>query len=107
MHDVVQRLAPDCVPLCLTDGFKESATALLPHCGYWRQPQRQRDTGPAPPRWRPRPQLCYAQVVKSYRRRRLVAVTPRVVFGTLETVPQVFAAGGEEPYRFWRKAAAR
>jgi len=33
VHQLVQRLAPDCVPLFLTDGFKEYATALLTHCG--------------------------------------------------------------------------
>jgi hypothetical protein len=31
VHQVVQVLAPDCVPLFLTDGFKEYATALLTH----------------------------------------------------------------------------
>ena len=31
------------------------------------------------PRWMPLLQLCYAQVVKSYRRRRIVGVTHRVV----------------------------
>jgi len=42
----------------------------------------------------PLPQLLYAQVVKSYRRRRIVAVTHRVVFGTMEAVEQVLAARG-------------
>ena len=34
------------------------------------------------PRWMPLPALLYAQVVKSYRRRRIVGVKHRVVFGT-------------------------
>jgi hypothetical protein len=34
----------------------------------------------------PRPQLLYAQVVKTVRRRRLVRVQHRVVFGTLGDV---------------------
>src|SRR5262249_1187717 len=42
VHQVVQVLAPDCVPLFLTDGFKEYMTALLTHYGYWVQPERQR-----------------------------------------------------------------
>jgi hypothetical protein len=42
----------------------------------------------------PLPGLLYAQVVKSYRRRRIVAVKHRVVFGTLEAVEQVLAACG-------------
>jgi hypothetical protein len=33
VHQVVERLAPDCIPLFLTDGFKESATALLTYVG--------------------------------------------------------------------------
>jgi hypothetical protein len=42
----------------------------------------------------PLPTLCYAQVVKTVRRRRLVAITQRVVFGTLEAVQQVLATHG-------------
>ena len=95
VHQVAQVLAPGCVPLFLTDGFKEYATALLTHFGHWVQPPRRQATGPAPkPRWMPRPQLLYAQVVKIVRRRRLVRVRHRVVFGTLEAVEHVLAACG-------------
>jgi IS1 family transposase len=95
VHQVMQVLAPDCLPLFLTDGFKEYGTALLSHCGHWVLPERQRAQGPAPkPRWMPLPQLLYAQVVKSYRRRRLVGVKHRVVFGTMERVKQVLSACG-------------
>jgi hypothetical protein len=83
-------LAPGCVPLFLTDGFKEYMTALRAHYGHWVQPSRRRAPGPAPkPRWMPLPQLLYAQVVKSYRRRRMVRVRPRVVFDALAGVKQV------------------
>jgi len=95
VHQVVQVLAPGCVPLFLTDGFKEYATALLAHFGEWVQPPRRQATGPAPkPRRMPVPQLLYAQVVKTMRRRRLVDVKHRVVFGTREAVGQVLAACG-------------
>jgi IS1 family transposase len=95
VHQVVQVLAPGCVPLFLTDGFKEYTTALLTHYGQWVQPERRQATGPAPkPRWMPLPQLLYAQVVKTVRRRRLVRVRHRVVFGTREAVQQVLAAWG-------------
>jgi IS1 family transposase len=95
VHQVVQVLAPGCVPLFLTDGFTEYATALRTHFGQWVQPSRRQDKGPPPkPRWRPLPQLLYAQVVKTVRRRRLVDVSHRVVVGTLEAVEQVFATGG-------------
>ena len=93
VHQVVQVLAPSCVPLFLTDGFKEYATALLTHFGQWVQPPRRQATGPVPkPRWMPLPQLLYAQVIKVTRRRRLVRVRHRVVFGTLAAVEQVLAA---------------
>src|SRR5215472_13572619 len=95
VHHVAQVLAPDCAPLFLTDGFREYLTALLTHYGQWVQPARQRAQGPAPkPRWMPLPQLLYAQVIKTVRRRRLVRVSHRVVFGTLEAVQQVLAACG-------------
>src|SRR5262252_7410820 len=95
VHQVVQVLAPDCVPLFLTDGFTEYATALLTHYGQWVHLPRQRAQGPAPkPRWMPLPQLLYAQVIKTVRRRRLVQVRHRVVFGTLEAIQQVLAACG-------------
>jgi hypothetical protein len=55
---VVRVLAPGCVPLCLTDGFKAYTTALLTHDGQWVQPARQQAQGPTPkPRWLPRPAL--------------------------------------------------
>jgi transposase-like protein/IS1 family transposase len=95
VHQVVQVLAPDCVPLFLTDGFKEYLTALLTHFGQWMQPPRGPAKGPAPkPRWLPVPQLLYARVVKTTRRRRLVRVRHRVVFGTLAAVKQILAAHG-------------
>jgi IS1 family transposase/transposase-like protein len=95
VHQVTEMLARDCVPLFLTDGLKDYATALLTHFGQWRQPERRHATGPIPkPRWMPLPALLYAQVVKSYRRRRLVGVTHRVVFGTQLAIEQVLAACG-------------
>jgi IS1 family transposase len=95
VHQVTQMLAPGCVPLFLTDGLKDYTTALLTHFGQWMHPERRQDKGPMPkPRWRPLPELLYAQVVKSYRRRRLVGVTHRVVFGTQLAVEQILAACG-------------
>jgi IS1 family transposase len=97
VHQVVQVLAPGCVPLFVTDGFREYMTALLAHFGPWMQPARRQAKGPRPqPRWMPLPALLYAQVVKSYRRRRIVGVKHRVVFGTLEQVRQVLVACGRK-----------
>jgi IS1 family transposase len=95
VHQVTQVVAPGCVPLLLTDGLKDYGTALLTHFGQWMQPERRQDKGPLPkPRWMPLPELLYAQVVKSYRRRRLVGVKHRVVFGTQLAIEQVLAACG-------------
>ncbi len=95
MHQVVEVLAPGCVPLFLTDGFKAYTIALLTHGGPWVQPERRQAQGPAPkPRWMPVPQLCYAQGSKTVHHRRLVRVRHRVVFGPLEAVAQVLAACG-------------
>jgi IS1 family transposase len=95
VHQVVQGLAPGCVPLFLTDGFTEYATALLTHFGQWVQPPRRQDKGPHPkPRWMPLPQLLSAQVLKTGRRWCLVRVRHRVVCGTLETVNAVLAPLG-------------
>jgi hypothetical protein len=95
VHHVAQVLAPDCTPLFLTDGFREYLTALVTHFGQWVQPERSQARGPIPkPRWMPRPQLLYAQVIKTVRRRRLVRVSHRVVFGTLAAVHAVLASHG-------------
>src|SRR5262247_3493034 len=95
VHQVTEVLAPGCVPLLLTDGFKEYRTAILAHFGSWMQPERRQERGPMPkPRWLPLPELLYAQVVKSYRRRRLVGVQHRVVFGTRLAIEQVLARWG-------------
>jgi hypothetical protein len=95
VHQLTQVLAPDCAPLFLTNGFKEYATALLTHYGHWVQPERRHAHGPArKPRWMPGPGLLYAQVIKIVRRRRLVRVNHRVVFGTLEAINQVLAPQG-------------
>jgi hypothetical protein len=56
VHQVVQGVAPGCVPLFLTAGCKAYTTALLPHYGQGVQPARQRAQGPTPkPRWMPAP----------------------------------------------------
>jgi IS1 family transposase len=95
VHQVSEVLASGCVPLFLTDGLKDYATALLTHYGYWRQPERRQDKGPMPqPRWMPLPALLYAQVVKSYRRRRLGGVKHQVVFGTRLAIEEVLARWG-------------
>ena len=50
VHQVAQVLAPDCVPLFLTDGFREYTDGLLTHYGQWVQPHVARPQGHAPSR---------------------------------------------------------
>ena len=95
VHQVTRVLAPGGVPLFLTDGLKDYGTALLTQFGFWMQPERRQDKGPMPkPRWMPLPELLYAQVVKSYRRRRIVGVKHRVVFGSRLAIEQILARCG-------------
>jgi hypothetical protein len=95
LHRIAQLVAPGCVPLFLSDGYSHYLPAIVPHCGHWVQPPQRQVRGPVPqPRWIPLPELLYAQVVKTMRRRRIVAVKHRVVFGTTAVVDQVLAACG-------------
>jgi hypothetical protein len=95
LHQIAQLVAPGCVPLFLSDGYPHYLTAIVTHFGHWGQPPRRQATGPVPkPRWMPLPQLLYAQVVKTVRKRRLVEVKHRVVCGTKAAVEQVLAACG-------------
>ena len=95
LHQLTHLLAPGCVPLFLSDGYAHYLTAIVTHFGHWVQPPRRQATGPAPkPRWMPLAELLYAQVVKTRRRRRLVEVQHRVVFGTKAAVEQILAACG-------------
>jgi IS1 family transposase/transposase-like protein len=95
VHQVTRVLAPHCAPLFLTDGFRAYLTALVTHYGRWLQPERCHDKGPQPqPRWMPVPGLLYAQVVKRYRRRRIVEVTHRVIFGAAQSIESILAQRG-------------
>jgi IS1 family transposase/transposase-like protein len=95
VHQVTRVLASHCAPLFLTDGFREYLTALVTHYGHWIQPEHRYDKGSQPkPRWMPLPGLLYAQVVKFYRRRRIVGVKHRVIFGPAATVESILARRG-------------
>ncbi|HEY7490249.1 MAG TPA: hypothetical protein VIH59_03975 [Candidatus Tectomicrobia bacterium] len=95
VHQVMQVLAPECAPLFLTDGFRECLTALVTHYGQWMHPERRQTKGSRPtPRWMPLPGLLYAQVVKSYRRKHIVGVKCRVIFGAAGTIESILAKRG-------------
>ena len=95
LHQIVQLLAPGCVPLFLSDGTPHYLPAIVSHFGHWVPPPRRQARGPAPKlRWMPLSELLYAQVVKTIRRRRIVEVKRHVVMGTQAAVDQVLAAYG-------------
>jgi len=95
LHQIAQLLAPGCVPLFVSDGNPPYLPAIVAHFGYWVQSPRRQARGPAPkPRWMPLPELLYAQVIKTMRRRRIVEVKRHVVVGTKAAVDQVLAACG-------------
>jgi IS1 family transposase len=95
VHAVVRVLAPGVAPVFVTDGLAHYATALLTHFGDWVSLPRQGSRGPHPkPRWLPLPQLHYAQVVKRRVKSRVVEVTTRIVYGTVEVIQQTLAQQG-------------
>jgi IS1 family transposase len=95
VHRVGQRFASGCMPACFSDGFKGYLPAIVGHFGCWVHPERRQATGPWPkPRWMPLSGLLYAQVIKQYRRKRLVGVKHHVVFGTLGAIEPVLAGCG-------------
>jgi hypothetical protein len=95
VHQVTRGLALPCAPLFLTDGFREYLTALVTHYGQWLHPERRHAKGAQPqPRWMPLPGLLYGQVVKRYRRRRIVGGTHRSIFGAAQTIESILAKRG-------------
>lgn len=90
IHAILLLLAPGCLPLFISDQWSAYGAALLTHFGHWVQLPRRGARGPLPkPRWLPQPQLLYAQLVKQRLKGRVVAVSHRVVYGSLNAVEAV------------------
>jgi IS1 family transposase len=79
LHSLRQILVPDCLPLFTSDGLNLYFYAITAHFGQWIQLGRR---GRNVRRWQVEPSLIYGQVKKSYRRRKLVRVTPVMRIGT-------------------------
>jgi IS1 family transposase len=79
IHSLRQILAPGCIPLFTSDGLNLYFYALTAHFGTWREERRR---GRNVRRWQVEASLIYGQVKKSYRRRKLVQVTPVMRLGT-------------------------
>lgn len=95
IHLIAALLASDCIPLFMSDQWAPYATALLTHFGHWVPIPRRHSRGRAPkPRWQPLPALQYAQVVKRRVKGRVVAVSHRVVYGSLETIQAILKHSG-------------
>jgi transposase-like protein/IS1 family transposase len=79
IHSLRQILAPGCLPLFTSDGLNLYFYALTAHFGQWLEAARQ---GQRVRQWQVAAGLIYGQVKKSYRRRKLVQVTPVMRLGT-------------------------
>jgi IS1 family transposase len=83
IHALRQSLAPGCLPLFTSDGLNLYFSALTAHFGQWLQVGRR---GRKVRQWQVEAGLIYGQVKKSYRRRKLVRVTPVMRLGTEEAL---------------------
>ncbi len=59
LHQVWQRLKPDCLPIFTTDGLNQYFYGITAHFGNWWKPPRARKY-----HWKPDPRLLYAQLRK-------------------------------------------
>jgi IS1 family transposase len=89
VHALRQHLAPDCLPAFTSDGLNLYFYALTAHFGQWVAGRGRRRR-----RWRVAAGLLYGQVKKTYRRRRLVRVTPTMRCGSREALREVLAGLG-------------
>lgn len=81
------------IPFFTSDELPHYANALLDVYGVWVTPPRQGTRGRFPnPRRCPPPDLCYAVVVKKREHGRVVHVTTRLVYGTMEQVEAALQA---------------
>src|SRR5579859_2538125 len=99
VHALVKVLAPDCLPVSLapparagvtSDGLKLYFYARTAHFGGWAEA-----VGKQTHQWQVRAGLLYGQVVKHYRRRRLVRVERHALLGSLDQLTAALRACGE------------
>ncbi len=79
VHELSQRLAPDCLPVFTSDGLTLYFYALTAHFGRWVTAAGQRAR-----QWQVLPGLLSGQVKKSYGRRKGVRVTRVMRCGTFD-----------------------
>ncbi len=88
-HDLHERLDPDCVPNCMTDGWWSYFYALTAHFGEWFRPVRARVD-----HWRPKDGFRLAQRVKRTERRKLKYTIRRRAWGKMSEFFEVLTAQG-------------
>ncbi len=90
VHALVKVLAPDCLPICTSDGLKLYFYALTAHFGSWAE-----TVGKQTHQWQVRAGLLYGQLTQHYRRRRLVRVERRALLGSLDQFTAPLRTSGE------------
>jgi IS1 family transposase/transposase-like protein len=90
VHALVKVLAPDCLPVFTSDGLQLYVYALTAHFGCWAEA-----VGRQTHQWQVCAGLLYGQVVKHYRRRRLVRVERRALLGSLDQLKAALRSSGE------------
>jgi IS1 family transposase len=89
VHSLVKVLAPDCLPVFTSDGLKLYFYALTAHFGTWAE-----TAGKQTRQWRIHAQLLYGQVVKHYRRRRLIRVERHALLGSRDRLTAALRSSG-------------
>jgi transposase-like protein len=79
IHALVKMLAPGCLPIFTSDGLKLYFYALTAHFGSWAG-----EIGRQSHQWQVRAGLLDGQLLKYYRRRRLVRVERHALLGSLD-----------------------
>ena len=79
IHRLRAQLAPGCLPVFTSDGLNAYFYALTAHFGQWVKAPGSRNKKP---QWQVEAGLLYGQVMKSYRRRKLVQVKHLIRLGT-------------------------
>jgi transposase-like protein/IS1 family transposase len=89
VHEVKDRLAPDCIPAFTTDGLWAYFYALTAHFGRWVKPPQARTA-----HWQVDEQLLYGQLVKRRERRHVVFTTMRMRWGKRHALSAILQLHG-------------
>lgn len=87
VKETTSKLAADCQPLWVSDGWKAYILALVLQFHHLVYQIKRRGRGRAPvPKMIPHPVLKYAQVVKRRENGRVTGIERRIIFGNEETI---------------------